>query len=752
MKRLIVAFGVLLGWTVAAWAVAPATLTSLGAVHSLTNAEASKEPPVAFEATVTYRRDSETTLFVQDGDAAIYVWANTDLKMVPGDRVLVRGKAQNSFHPIVIADNVTVLRHGDLPMPIPATFEELLRSQRDCMRISIRAKVLSADLVRSGDRMTTELKLLAGGSVIRVFVNSGDPLILDGLLDAEVEVAGVASASFDGKMQRTGVQLAVPSLNDLKVLNRSRTSPWNLPVSEMDEILNDYHVKELSQRVRVHGTITYYQPGSVIVLQSGAKSLWVMTKHEEPLRVGSEAEVTGFPEVHDGFLNLDDGEAKESLVYAPVAPRPVTRSQLTSSKSLFDLVSIEAQVVSQVRENSQDQYVLFSDGQMFSAIYRHLSTQDGHTPPMKEVPLGSRVAVSGICILEDSNHFSREVPFDILMRTPEDISVVAGPSLVNVRNLMIALGLMVVVVMVFGFRSWAIERRVRRQTAALAILERRRSHILEDINGARPLAEIIEEITQLVSLKLEGAPCWCQISDGARLGTFPANPTALQCIQEAIPARSGPPQGAIFAGLHPASKPTACEAEALSMGAELAFLAIETRKLFSDLLHRSEFDLLTDIHNRFFMDQYLDLQIEEARLRAGIFGLIYIDLDKFKQVNDLHGHRVGDLYLQEAAARMKQQLRAHDLLARLGGDEFAALVPVVGGRAEVEEIAHRLEDSFDAPFAIEGFVLHGAASVGVAMYPEDGATKDSLLSAADAAMYLAKHAKSPDEAQEPVRN
>jgi diguanylate cyclase (GGDEF)-like protein len=101
---------------------------------------------------------------------------------------------------------------------------------------------------------------------------------------------------------------------------------------------------------------------------------------------------------------------------------------------------------------------------------------------------------------------------------------------------------------------------------------------------------------------------------------------------------------------------------------------------------------------------------------------------------------------------MKQQLRAHDLLARLGGDEFAALVPVVGGRAEVEEIAHRLEDSFDAPFAIEGFVLHGAASVGVAMYPEDGATKDSLLSAADAAMYLAKHAKSPDEAQEPVRN
>jgi diguanylate cyclase (GGDEF)-like protein len=598
--------------------------------------------------------------------------------------------------------------------------------------------------------MTSELEVLAGGGVIKVYVNSGDPQILDGLLDAEVEVAGVATASFDGKMQRTGVQLAVPSLNDLKILKRSSTSPWSLPVSEMDEILNDYRVKELSQRVRVHGTITYYQPGSVIVLQSGAKSLWVMTKHEEPLRVGNEAEVTGFPKVHDGFLNLDDGEAKESPVYAPLAPRPVTRSQLTSSKNLFDLVSIEGQVVSQVRESWQDQYVLFSDGQMFSAIYRHPIIQEGHALPMKMVPLGSRVVVSGICILQNSNHFDREVPFDILMRSPDDISVVAGPSLVNVRNLMIVLGLMVVVVMVFGFRSWAIDRRVRRQTAALAVLERQRSHILVDINGARPLADIVEEITQLVSLKLEGAPCWCQILDGARLGVFPADPTALRCIQEEIPARSGPAQGTIFAGLDPAAKPTATETEALSMGAELATLAIETRKLFSDLLHRSEFDLLTDIHNRFFMDQYLDLQIEEARLRAGIFGLIYIDLDKFKQVNDIHGHRVGDLYLQEAAVRMKQQLRPHDLLARVGGDEFAVLVPVVRNRAEVEEIAQRLERSFDAPFAIDGLVLHGAASVGVAMYPEDAPTKDSLLSAADSAMYRAKHAKSREESQDPI--
>ena len=91
--------------------------------------------------------------------------------------------------------------------------------------------------------------------------------------------------------------------------------------------------------------------------------------------------------------------------------------------------------------------------------------------------------------------------------------------------------------------------------------------------------------------------------------------------------------------------------------------------------------------------------------------------------------------------RMKRQLRTADMLARQGGDEFAVLVPIVRNRAEVEEIAQRLERSFDEPYAVDGFELRGSASVGVALYPEDGDTKDSLLSTADAAMYVAKQIK-----------
>jgi diguanylate cyclase (GGDEF)-like protein len=156
-------------------------------------------------------------------------------------------------------------------------------------------------------------------------------------------------------------------------------------------------------------------------------------------------------------------------------------------------------------------------------------------------------------------------------------------------------------------------------------------------------------------------------------------------------------------------------------------------------VRRSELDLLTNVHNRRSLGERLDALIEEARQNASVFGLIYIDLDKFKPINDRYGHHVGDLFLQEVAQRMKQQLRSHDLLARLGGDEFAVLLPMVRNRTRIEEIALRLEHSFKEPFFVDGKYLHGSASFGYSIYPDDGATKDSLLSAADAAMYAAKN-------------
>jgi diguanylate cyclase (GGDEF)-like protein len=706
--------------------------------------------PVAFEATVTYFLGAESILFVQDGNPGVFVADTASTRVVPGDRVLVRGTTQASFRPIVIASSVTLLHHGAMPKPIPATFDQLVRAEYDCRLVTVHAVVRTADMRAGANVSEIHLEMIADGGYIDATVESGDESQLHSLLDAEVEINGVAGGKFDGKMQQTGILLHVPTLADVKILKRAGAAPQSIPITPMDEILGGYHVRDQSQRVRVHGTITYYQPGSAVVLQDGSKSLWIATETRNPLRIGDVADASGFPDAHNTALILTHGEIEDSLVHAPLTPQFATWRELSHWSTdmptghLYDLVSIEGEVVTQVRGAAQDEYVLVVDGQVFSAIYRH-PDPGSHTmlPPMMQIPLGARIRVTGICMNEDTNTFNtdEELPFEILLRSFGDISVVAPPSLINVRDLVIAMGLMVIIVLAVGARGWFIERRVRRQTTAMAYIERRRSRILEDINGSLPLAEIIDQITELVSFKLKGAPCWCQIADGAKLGNCPKDLATMRVLRHEIPARSGSPLGEIFAAFDPLTKSHEIESESLSMAVGLAALAIETRRLYSDLRRRSEFDLLTDIHNRFSLDKRLDAQIEDARQQDSIFGLIYIDLDNFKRVNDVYGHHIGDLYLQEVARRMKRQLRSHDSLARLGGDEFAALVPIVRSRADVQEIALRLERSFDAPFPVDGAILYPAASVGIALYPEDAITKDGLLSTADAAMYVAKHTR-----------
>ena len=754
MKKLVPALAIVLGCASAAWAAPPAPLTTLQAIHALTNAEASQALPVAFEGTVTYYRGYERTLFVQDGNAAIYIGYPNDLKLVPGDRVLVRGKTQKSFNPIVIADSVTLLGRVALPKAEPASFDQMIRAETDCKLVTVRGVIRTADLSLSlvAPVHFLRLQLLMEGGYFNANVDSDDAGALAGLLDAEVELTGVASEDFDSKMHQTGILIHIQSLSNVKVIKRAGSSPWALPVTPMDRVITAFHRSDSTSRVRVHGTITYYLPGSAVVLQDGAKSIWIATQTHNPLRVGDAADATGFPDNYDGFLNLEHGEVMDTLIPAPVTPLAATWETMSpkgydSPGHHDDLVSIEGRVETEVREVSQDELVLEADGKLFSAIYRH---PDGPVQATRVIPLGSNVRVTGICVLEHSNAFTAHVPFKILLRSFDDIAVIARPSLLNIRNLILVVCALVLIVFAVLARGWRFERKVRRQTAEMALIEQRRSRILEDINGSRPLAEIIEEMTELVSFRLQGAPCWCQIADGALLGNCPPKLTGLRIVRNEIPARSGPPLGTLYTAFDPHAKPFDNESEALSMVCALATLAIETRRLYTDLLHRSEFDLLTDIHNRFSLDKHLDMLIEEARRKASIFGLIYIDLDDFKQVNDVYGHQVGDLYLQEVAVRMKRQLRGNDTLARLGGDEFAALITVVRNRAGAEEIAHRLEHSLDEPFTVEGYVLHGSASVGIALYPEDGATKDSLLSAADAAMYVAKNIRrqrgsAPDE-------
>jgi diguanylate cyclase (GGDEF)-like protein len=172
-------------------------------------------------------------------------------------------------------------------------------------------------------------------------------------------------------------------------------------------------------------------------------------------------------------------------------------------------------------------------------------------------------------------------------------------------------------------------------------------------------------------------------------------------------------------------------------------LRVEAKRLEAEahIAQLASEDPLTGLPNRRVLRFALDHVVaERARLHNSLeTAVLFMDLDRFKVVNDTLGHRVGDLLLQQVAERLKAALGDHELLARLGGDEFAVLVPVVDERSSVGELAQRLIDAVGGQiFDVDGQQVRSGMSIGIAMAPRDGDNADDLLIAADLALYAVK--------------
>ena len=154
--------------------------------------------------------------------------------------------------------------------------------------------------------------------------------------------------------------------------------------------------------------------------------------------------------------------------------------------------------------------------------------------------------------------------------------------------------------------------------------------------------------------------------------------------------------------------------------------------------HLAHHDMLTGLPNRNAFMEHLEHLMTAARADAAQLALLFIDLDHFKRVNDSLGHLVGDTLLRTVAARITASLRATDIVARFGGDEFMVLLPNVAQHGDVQEVAQKLLQAIEATVHADGRPISVAASIGVALFPHDGETPETLIKHADTAMYLAK--------------
>ncbi|HYL88684.1 MAG TPA: EAL domain-containing protein, partial [Burkholderiales bacterium] len=168
---------------------------------------------------------------------------------------------------------------------------------------------------------------------------------------------------------------------------------------------------------------------------------------------------------------------------------------------------------------------------------------------------------------------------------------------------------------------------------------------------------------------------------------------------------------------------------------------ITARKLAEEqLLHQAHYDSLTELPNRTLCFDRLEHALGQARRRKVHLAVLFIDLDRFKTVNDSLGHAVGDALLREGARRLAGCLRAGDTVARVGGDEFAVVLTDLARPDDARAVAQKMIDAMAAPMQLESHQIYITASAGIAVYPDDGAEGDVLLRNADAAMFTAKDA------------
>jgi diguanylate cyclase (GGDEF)-like protein/PAS domain S-box-containing protein len=166
---------------------------------------------------------------------------------------------------------------------------------------------------------------------------------------------------------------------------------------------------------------------------------------------------------------------------------------------------------------------------------------------------------------------------------------------------------------------------------------------------------------------------------------------------------------------------------------------IDTRaRMEQEMRHMAHYDSLTGLPNRNLLNDRIEQAIERARRNHHKVGVLFIDLDHFKTINDTLGHHIGDLLLSQVASRMSFMLRATDTLGRLGGDEFLFLAPEVGDMDKLAVIAGKFIEILAQPIAVSAHLLHVTPSIGVCCYPDHGTDRATLMRNADTAMYFAK--------------
>lgn len=458
--------GLLWGWGESALAE---ELRTVAAVRSLTEEQAGQKIPVNLRGVVTFFDENLFSRFIQDETAGIYLQFPTNVGpplLVPGMLVEVNGYGSpGEYAPVVMVDQIR--ETGTLPLPLakPVTYEELASGTEDSQFVSISGIVHAVQKIEKSEYYRIEIA--TGGGRLLVYSKQLPVAKAEELLDSTVRVRGVCSAKFNHQRQLFAIRLMVPRTDDLKIQTPAMRDPFATPARSVSSLLQFTPQETFGHRVKVAGTVIYFEPGSAVFLQDGDHGVEVQTRETEPLALGDRAEALGFVSRGEYTPLLQDAVYRRVSSGNPIVPAQLTLDEVLKADYDCQLIQLSARLVDRT-QHGEEQFLILQEGSfIFQASLK--GKEDGDQFAL--LANGSRVAVTGVCRIEpgewEAGENWRAKSFSLLLRSPGDVTLLEAPSWWTLKKVFwTATGMGLVALAAFGW-VWVLRRQVAERTREL---------------------------------------------------------------------------------------------------------------------------------------------------------------------------------------------------------------------------------------------------------------------------------------------
>jgi diguanylate cyclase (GGDEF)-like protein/PAS domain S-box-containing protein len=659
----------------------------------------------------------------------------------------ITGAVGSGFSPYLANPNWTVLGTAPLPNPEKISFEQAANGSFDSQWAEMEGIVRSFTQQAEGNVLVIDVATPTG--TFKVLVPDYHGAFPSQLVDAKVQFRGVCATAFNSRNQLVAIHMMVPGLGNAKVIQHAPVDPFAVPTTSVDQIGRFAAQASEVHRVKVKGVITAHFTRRGLFLMDATGGVYAESQDGSPVVAGDEVELIGFPASGNYSPILKSAAIRPTGQHQAIVPAKIDGK--TALKGGYDarLVTISGTVQAVNLLPGSYALVLQSDDHV------NFAARFASTPSLRSIPSqGSKLSLTGICSIKmDEN--GNPAAFEIVLRSPGDITLLSSPPWLTSRRaarILSAIGLLTAAV--FGW-VLILRRRVRSQTQLIKVRLENEAALEE-----RYRRTFQRNLTGLYIATSGGHILDCNETCARILGY----PDRVALLEDRINVER------VTARFHEHLYDETTGGENQILNAEYRFqcpegswkwalvnvrsigqtdnspaiiegglVDITDRKAAEDQVqYLAYYDSLTGLANRSLLSDRLDNALAGARRHKEKLAVLYLDLDRFKLINDSLGHSTGDLLLLDVAKRLKELSREEDTVARIGGDEFLVVLPSLLESSDAAVAAERIAAGLNQEFIIQEHSFKVTCSIGISIFPEHGMDGETLIKNADAAMNSAK--------------